>query len=297
MVFPYFPEGFPREIMDRFEALIGTRTLGNYPASGTVIIDELGEEHMRTGYPIVYTSSDSVFQIAMHEDIIPIERQYKICEIARELLQGDWAVGRVIARPFVGQPGSFQRTSNRHDFALDPPTETILDYITEAGKMVLGVGKIHDIFNGRGISANKKSADNQEGIDNTLAWMQQNKEGLIFVNLVDFDMLFGHRRDVAGYANCLQEFDGRLPEIIAAMQPDDVLLLTADHGNDPTFKGTDHTREYIPVLAYGQSVAPGSDMGTRATFADLGASILDMLGVEGKTAGQSFWGAIQKQNP
>ncbi len=295
MVFPYFKDGFPRAIMDRFEELIGTRTLGNYPASGTVVIEELGAEHMRTGYPIVYTSSDSVFQIAMHEDIIPIERQYKICEIARELLQGDWAVGRVIARPFVGQPGSFQRTANRHDFALDPPTDTVLDYITAAGKMVLGVGKIHDIFNGRGISANKKSADNQEGIDNTLEWMKQGREGLIFTNLVDFDMLFGHRRDVAGYGNCLREFDARLPEIIGAMQPDDVLLLTADHGNDPTYKGTDHTREYIPVLAYGQAVAAGADMGTRATFADLGASILDMLGIEGTTAGVSFWPAIQKK--
>ncbi len=294
MVFPYFQEGFPQEIIDRFEQLIGTRTLGNYPASGTVVIEELGAEHLRTGYPIVYTSSDSVFQIAMHEDIIPIERQYKICEIARELLQGDWAVGRVIARPFVGQPGSFQRTGNRHDYALDPPTPTVLDYITEAGKMVLGVGKIMDIFNGKGISANKKSANNQEGIDNTLDWMKLGREGLIFTNLVDFDMLFGHRRDVAGYGNCLREFDLRLPEIMAAMQPDDVLILTADHGNDPTFKGTDHTREYIPVLVYGQSVAPGSDLGIRATFADIGASILEMLGVAGETAGQSFWAAIQR---
>ncbi len=295
MVFPYFKDGFPKEIMDRFEALIGTRTLGNYPASGTVVIEELGAEHMRTGYPIVYTSSDSVFQIAMHEDIIPIERQYKICEIARELLQGDWAVGRVIARPFVGTPGNFQRTSNRHDFALDPPTATILDHITDAGQMVLGVGKIMDIFNGKGISANKKSADNQEGIDNTLAWMAIDRPGLIFTNLVDFDMLFGHRRDVAGYARCLQEFDARLPEILAAMQADDVLLLTADHGNDPTFRGTDHTREYIPVLAYGQAVAAGADLGTRSTFADIGATILDMLGIQGETAGQSFWPAIQQK--
>jgi phosphopentomutase len=295
MVFPYFQEGFPKEIMDRFEQLIGTRTLGNYPASGTVVIEDLGAEHMRTGYPIVYTSSDSVFQIAMHEDIIPIERQYKICEIARELLQGDWAVGRVIARPFVGQPGSFVRTANRHDFALDPPTDTILDYITEAGQMVLGVGKIMDIFNGKGISANKKSKDNAEGIDNTLEWMKLGRPGLIFTNLVDFDMHFGHRRDVAGYAQCLREFDVRLPEIMAAMQPDDVLILTADHGNDPTFKGTDHTREYIPVLVYGDAVAPGADLGTRATFADLGASILDMLGIAGQTAGQSFWGSIQRK--
>jgi phosphopentomutase len=295
MVFPYFQEGFPKEIIDQFEALIGTKTIGNYPASGTVIIEELGAEHMRTGHPIVYTSSDSVFQIAMHEDVIPVLKQYEICEKARALLQGDWAVGRVIARPFIGQPGSFTRTANRHDFALDPPTDTVLDYITEAGQMVLGVGKIMDIFNGKGISANKKSKDNQEGIDNTLEWMKLGKPGLIFTNLVDFDMHFGHRRDVAGYANCLREFDGRLPEIVAAMQPDDVLILTADHGNDPTFKGTDHTREYIPVLVYGQAVAAGADLGTRATFADIGASILDMLGVAGETAGQSFWPQIQRK--
>ncbi len=296
MVFPYFPEGFPREILDRFEELIGTRTLGNYPASGTVIIDELGEEHMRTGYPIVYTSSDSVFQIAMHESIIPIERQYKICEIARELLQGDWAVGRVIARPFVGIPGEFKRTSNRHDFSIDPPTDTVLDHLFNAGKKVYGVGKIYDIFNGRGLSANKKSNDNQEGIDNTLEWMKLDFEGLVFTNLVDFDMHFGHRRDLPGYGKCLQEFDERLPEILAALRPDDVLMITADHGNDPSFKGTDHTREYVPILVYGQAVAGGKDIGTRATFADMGASILAMLGVDGETKGQSFWAEIQNDS-
>jgi phosphopentomutase len=295
MVFPYFPEGFPREIMDRFEAEIGTKTLGNYPESGTVIIDRHGEEHMRTGYPIVYTSSDSVFQIAMHEDVIPIERQYQICKIARDLLQGKWAVGRVIARPFTGTPGNFQRTANRHDYSIDPPSDTVLDYIFDAGKKVYGVGKIMDIFNGRGITGNKKSKDNQEGIDNTLAWMKLDFEGLVFTNLVDFDMLFGHRRDVAGYGKCLQEFDARLPEILAAMRPDDVLILTADHGNDPTFKGTDHTREYVPVLVQGQAVAGGRDLGTCATFADMGASILDMLNVRGETKGKSFWKEIGKE--
>lgn len=295
MVFPYFPEGFPREIMDRFEELIGTKTIGNYPASGTVIIDELGEEHVRTGFPIVYTSSDSVFQIAMHEDVIPIERQYKICEIARELLQGEWAVGRVIARPFVGTAGNFTRTSNRHDFSIDPPTDTVLDYLVAAGKRVYGVGKILDIFNGRGISANKKSKDNQEGIDNTLAWMKLDFEGLVFTNLVDFDMHYGHRRDVAGYGRCLQEFDARLPEILAALRPDDVLILTADHGNDPSFKGTDHTREYVPILVHGQAVAGGVDLGSRATFADMGATVLDILGVAGETKGVSFWPQINKE--
>lgn len=296
MVFPYFPEGFPRVIMDRFEELIGTRTLGNYPSSGTTILDELGAEHMRTGYPIVYTSSDSVFQVAMHEEIIPLERQYRICEIARELLQGDFAVGRVIARPFVGQPGNFTRTSNRHDFSIDPPTDTVLDHLFNAGKKVYGVGKIYDIFNGKGVSANKKSKDNQEGIDNTLAWMKLDFEGLIFTNLVDFDMLYGHRRDVAGYGRCLQEFDARLPEILAALRDDDVLILTADHGNDPSFKGTDHTREYVPVLVHGARVKAGSEIGTCATFADMGSTVLDILGVQGATKGKSFWPLIKKGN-
>jgi phosphopentomutase len=229
----------------------------------------------------------------MHEDIIPIVRQYEICQIARDLLQGEWAVGRVIARPFTGMPGSFTRTSNRHDYALDPPSLTALDYLTEAGKKVYGVGKILDIFNGRGISGNKKSKDNHEGIDNTLAWMSQDFEGLIFTNLVDFDMLYGHRRDVEGYGNCLKEFDARLPEILSAMKEDDLLILTADHGNDPTFKGTDHTREYVPVLAYGKAVQAGAKLGDLHTFADIGATILDVLNVEGQTQGKSFWKAMQ----
>lgn len=295
LVFPYFPDGFPREIMEEFERRIGTRTLGNYPESGTVIIDKHGPEHLMTGYPIVYTSSDSVFQIAMHEDIIPIKRQYEICQIARDLLQGEWAVGRVIARPFIGMPGNFSRTANRHDYALDPPSPTALDYLTEAGKKVYGVGKIMDIFNGRGISGNKKSKDNNEGIDNTLDWMKLDFEGLIFTNLVDFDMHYGHRRDVPGYANCLVEFDQRLPEILAALRPDDLLILTADHGNDPTFKGTDHTREYVPVLAYGQQVAAGTNLGDLATFADIGATILEALQVEGETRGQSFFRKMVKK--
>ena len=234
-------------------------------------------------------------EIAMHEEVIPIERQYRICEIARGLLQGDWAVGRVIARPFIGKPGGFMRTANRHDFSIDPPSDTILDYLMGAGKRVYGVGKIMDIFNGRGISGNKKSKDNQEGIDNTLAWMKVDFEGLVFTNLVDFDMHYGHRRDVEGYGRCIEEFDARLPEILAALGPDDVLMLTADHGNDPTYKGTDHTREYVPVLVHGQHVRAGVDMGTRATFADMGATILDMLGVEGETKGVSFWGMIRKE--
>lgn len=293
LVFPYFPNGFPREIMDEFENRIGLKTLGNYPESGTVIIDKFGAEHLMTGFPIVYTSSDSVFQIAMHEDIIPIERQYEICQIARDLLKGDWAVGRVIARPFKGMPGSFTRTANRHDYALDPPSLTALDYLTEAGKKVYGVGKIMDIFNGRGISGNKKSKDNNEGIDNTLEWMAQDFEGLIFTNLVDFDMHFGHRRDVEGYGNCLKEFDQRLPEIMNAMNDDDLLIITADHGNDPSFKGTDHTREYIPIIAYGKEIEAGTNLGDLHTFADIGATILEALNVNGQTQGKSFWKAMQ----
>jgi phosphopentomutase len=293
LVFPYFPDGFPRSIMDEFERLIGTKTLGNYPASGTAIIDELGAEHMETGFPIVYTSSDSVFQIAMHEDIIPLERQYEICQIARDLLVGDNAVGRVIARPFIGKPGAFVRTSNRHDYAILPPGKTMLEYITEAGMLVKGVGKIEDIFAGVGISENSKTKDNQDGIDTTLVYMEEDFEGLIFTNLVDFDMLYGHRRDVEGYARCLVEFDKRLPDILRAMRTDDVLILTADHGNDPTFPGTDHTREHIPVLVYGDRLADGHDLGTLSAFADIGATILELLGLEGQLDGSSFAPQLQ----
>lgn len=293
LVFPYFPDGFPRSIMDEFERLIGTKTLGNYPASGTAIIDELGAEHMETGFPIVYTSSDSVFQIAMHEDIIPLERQYEICQIARDLLVGDNAVGRVIARPFIGKPGAFVRTSNRHDYAILPPGKTMLEYITEAGMFVKGVGKIEDIFAGVGISENSKTKDNQDGIDTTLVYMEEDFEGLIFTNLVDFDMLYGHRRDVEGYARCLVEFDKRLPDILRAMRTDDVLILTADHGNDPTFPGTDHTREHIPVLVYGDRLADGHDLGTLSAFADIGATILELLGLEGQLDGSSFASQLQ----
>lgn len=293
LVFPYFPDGFPRSIMDEFERLIGTKTLGNYPASGTAIIDELGAEHMETGFPIVYTSSDSVFQIAMHEDIIPLERQYEICQIARDLLVGDNAVGRVIARPFIGKPGAFVRTSNRHDYAILPPGKTMLEYITEAGMFVKGVGKIEDIFAGVGISENSKTKDNQDGIDTTLVYMEEDFEGLIFTNLVDFDMLYGHRRDVEGYARCLVEFDKRLPDILRAMRTDDVLILTADHGNDPTFPGTDHTREHIPVLVYGDRLADGHDLGTLSAFADIGATILELLGLQGQLDGSSFASQLQ----
>jgi phosphopentomutase len=286
--FPYFPAGFPRSIMDEFERRIGTSTIGNYPASGTAILDELGAAHMRTGFPIVYTSSDSVFQIAMHEEVIPLARQYEICQIARDLLVGENAVGRVIARPFVGRPGSFSRTSNRHDYSILPPGKTVLEYITGAGMQVKGVGKIEDIFAGVGISENAKTKDNQDGIDKTIAYMAEEFEGLIFTNLVDFDMLYGHRRDVKGYARCLEEFDRRLPDIMRAMRMDDVLMLTADHGNDPTHPGTDHTREHIPLLVYGDYLEDARDLGTLGSFADIGATIADLLGIEARLDGSSF---------
>lgn len=292
--FPYFPNGFPPEIMDEFEAQIGTKTLGNKVASGTVIIDELGPEHIKTGYPIIYTSSDSVFQIAMHEEVIPLERQYEICQIARDLLTGDFAVGRVIARPFLGAPGTFKRTSNRRDFSIDPPAKTVLDHIQTAGKEVVGVGKIKDIFAGCGISRNLKTKDNQDGVDKTLQAMSEVEAGMIFVNLVDFDMLYGHRRDVPGYAQCLMEFDARLPEIRAAMRDTDVLILTADHGNDPTHHGTDHTREYIPILVAGNGIAKGNSFGVRESFADIGATVAELLQVQPPAQGASFLAEIQQ---
>ena len=290
--FPYFPQGFPADFMKAFEARIGTQTLGNKVASGTAIIDELGPEHLATGYPIIYTSSDSVFQIAMHEEIIPVERQYEICQIARDMLTGDMAVGRVIARPFVGQPGSFSRTANRKDFSIDPPGKTVLDHIQDAGKEVVGVGKIKDIFAGCGISRNLKTRDNADGIEKTLHLMQESFEGLLFVNLVDFDMLYGHRRGVEGYARCLEAFDVRLPALLGAMQPDDLMIITADHGNDPTHHGTDHTREYIPIVIAGQSVQAGTSIGTRETFADIAATVAEALQVQAPTIGRSFFGEI-----
>ncbi|MEM0998163.1 MAG: phosphopentomutase [Bacteroidota bacterium] len=293
ITFPYFPEGFPRSIMAPFEAAIGRPTLGNYPASGTVIIQDLGEEHQRTGAPIVYTSSDSVFQVAMHEATIPLEEQYRICQIARDLLTGDNAIGRVIARPFIGTPSHYVRTPNRKDYALNPPGATVLNAIRAAGKKVYGVGKIKDIFNGSGISDNTKTKHNDDGIDQTLAWMAQDFSGLIFTNLVDFDMLYGHRRDVVGYGRCLEAFDRRLPEILAALRPDDTLLLTADHGNDPTFRGTDHTREYVPILAYGAGVRPGLNLGTRTSFADIGATIAGLLEVAPPPHGTGFHRELQ----
>lgn len=287
--FPLYPDGFPPEVMERFEAAIGRGTLGNYPASGTVILDELGAEHMATGKPIIYTSGDSVFQIAAHEEIIPIEELYRICHIARELLRGEHEVSRVIARPFLGEPGNFQRTANRHDYSVVPPQPTLLDALKEAGLMVYAVGKINDIFVGQGITDYVTTLDNQDGIDKTIAAIRERRErGLIFTNLVDFDAKYGHRNDPAGYANALAEFDIRLPEILAALADDDVLVLTADHGNDPTTPSTDHSREYVPILITGRPVRAGVNIGVRQTFADLAVTIADLLGVSHSFPGKSF---------
>ncbi|MBK7917343.1 MAG: phosphopentomutase [Chloroflexi bacterium] len=291
--FPLYPNGFPPDVMDRFEAEIGRGTLGNYPASGTVILDELGAEHMATGKPIIYTSGDSVFQIAAHEEIIPIDELYRMCHIARAILRGEHEVSRVIARPFVGQPGSFTRTANRHDFSVVPPQPTLLDALKEAGLMVYAVGKINDIFVGQGITDYVYTQDNNDGVDKTLAAIRDRRErGLIFTNLVDFDAQFGHRNNPQGYADALAEFDQRLPEILAALAADDLLVITADHGNDPTTPSTDHSREYVPILLTGAGVKTAVNLGVRSTFADLAATIADVLGVELTFPGQSFKSAL-----
>lgn len=285
---PTYPSGFPPDLIRRFEQAIGRGTLGNYPASGTEIIKELGEEHMRTGKPIVYTSADSVFQIAAHEEVIPIEELYRMCRIARGLLTGEHNVGRVIARPFVGKPGSFTRTERRRDFSAPPPAPTVLDRLNEAGIPVIAVGKIEDIFAGQGITEAVHTKDNADGLDQTLAYMDRVERGLIFTNLVDFDMVYGHRNNAEGYARALEEVDARLPEFLAQLRAGDVLILTADHGCDPTTPSTDHSREYVPILVVGPGIRAGVDLGTRPTFADLGATVADLFGVPGTGFGTSF---------
>lgn len=283
-----YPNGFPKEIMDEFEEKIGSKTIGNTVASGTAILEELGDEHVKTGYPIIYTSADSVFQIAAHEGVIPLERLYEMCEIARKMLVGDKMVGRIIARPFEGQNGKYTRTSNRHDYALEPFNKTILDYVKESGLNVMAVGKIEDIYNKRGISNAVHIKNNMDGVDKTIEYMNCGKEGLIFTNLVDFDMKFGHRNDPMGYAEALIEFDSRLPEIIDNMTEEDVLIITADHGCDPTTKSTDHSREYIPVLVYGKNLKSNVNIGTRKCFCDIGKTVLDLLNIENELIGESF---------
>lgn len=290
-----FMDGFPKRITDELERRIGTKVIGNYLVSGTEVIQVLGEEHMKTGYPIIYTSADSLMQIAMHEDVIPLERQYEICRIARELLMGDDTVSRVICRPFVGNPEiGFTRTENRKDFSIDPPGRTVLDAIKDAGQEVIAVGKIEDIFNRVGITKIDHTKNNFEGIDSTIKFLGQDYEGLLFVNLVDTDMLYGHRRNPKGYAEALEYFDAKLPEILSKLKDDDMLIITADHGCDPTYtKSTDHTREYTPLLVYGPELKGGVNLHVRNTFADIAASIADYLGVEFEN-GTSFMPEIRK---
>jgi phosphopentomutase len=286
--FPTYPDGFPPEVMDAFEAAIGSRTLGNVAASGTEIVARLGAEHVRTGLPIVYTSADSVFQIAAHVDVIPLERLYEMCRVARALLRGPHEVGRVIARPFEGEPGSFARTADRHDFSVTPPQPTVLDAVAGAGLEVRGVGKISDIFAGQGVTSSRPTRSNDDGVTAVAEELAAIDRGLVFANLVDFDSSYGHRNDPAGYAAALEAFDRRLPDVVSALGPDDVLIVTADHGNDPTTPSTDHSREKVPVLATGRNVAAGAAAGDRTTFADCGATIAELLGVEAPVAGTSF---------
>lgn len=287
--FPTFTKtGFPKEIMDAFETAIGRKTLGNYAASGTKIIEVLGDEHMKTGRPIVYTSADSVFQIAAHEEIIPLAALYQYCEKARAILQGDYGVARVIARPFTGSHGSYTRTKNRRDFSLAPTSPTVLDYAKEKGLTVAAIGKIEDIFEHQGITISDHTTNNIDGIEKTISYLKQEFEGILFTNLVDYDMVYGHRNDIAGYAKALEYFDQKLPEILDFLQEEDLLFITADHGCDPTTPSTDHSREYVPVLVTGKKVKRNVNLGTRSTFADLAATVSEYLELNQNFGAQSF---------
>jgi phosphopentomutase len=286
--FPVFPDGFPHEVLEEFSRRTGRGVLGNKTASGTAIIDELGAEHLRTGAFIVYTSADSVFQIAAHEDVVPLPELYRACEIADTLVGEGLGVGRVIARPFVGTPGHFKRTANRRDYARTPSGQTLLDHLTAASQEVAAIGKIEDLFAGRGIGHAFHTANDDEGVDRVLERMNDTPAGLIFANLVDFDSQFGHRNDVAGFAANLERFDERLGEVLAAARLDDLIVVTADHGNDPTTPSTDHSREYVPLLVAGAGVRPGVDLGTRPTFADLGQTLADVFSVGPLDSGTSF---------
>ena len=285
---PTYPNGFPKSVIEEFEQKTGRKTLCNKPYSGTEVIKDFGKESVETGKLIVYTSADSVFQIAAHEDVVSVEELYKYCEIARAMLVGEHAVGRVIARPFKGEYPNYVRTTNRHDFALAPPEKTMLDFIKDSGKSVIAIGKISDIFAGRGVTEKILTKGNEDGINKTLEVMERNFEGLCFVNLVDFDMLYGHRNNVDGYAEALSFFDKKLSEICAKLRPDDVLIITADHGCDPTTASTDHSREYTPMVIFGNNIKQGVNLGVRSGFADTGATVLEYLGVKEKNKGSSF---------
>jgi phosphopentomutase len=290
--FPLFPEGFPPEVMRPFEAHIGRRTLGNRAASGTAIIEELGVEHLRTGYPIVYTSGDSVFQIAAHEDVIPPAELYRECEAAYRIVVEGLGMGRVIARPFVGTPGAFTRTSNRRDFAIPPPADTLLDKVKAADLPVIGIGKIEDLFAGHGVTRAIHTTSDDDGMDQVERALEETRAGLIFANLVDFDAQYGHRNNVGGYAANLERFDARLSELLPRLARTDLLVITADHGNDPTTPSTDHSREYVPLLVTGAEVRGGVDLGVRPTFADLGQTLASVFGVGPMAFGTSFLEAI-----
>ena len=290
--FPTFPTGFPADLIAEFERRIGRQSIGNVVASGTTVIDELGPHHMETGFPIVYTSADSVFQIATHEGIVPVPQLYEWCEVAYELTVKGLGLGRVIARPFIGLPGSFQRTSNRHDYAMPPIAETLLDRLAAAGHQVTSVGKVSDLFAGQGISSSHPTKSDADGVDKVEALMGTQDRGLIFANLVDFDAVYGHRNDTAGYARNLEQFDARLESLLGKLRPDDLLVITADHGNDPTTPSTDHSREHVPLLLAGAGVTKGVDLGTRSTFADLGQTLAEVFGVGPIAHGTSFLGDI-----
>ncbi|MBT2716866.1 phosphopentomutase [Bacillus sp. ISL-57] len=291
--FRVFPDGFPELLVNELEAKMGRGIIGNVPASGTEIIERLGEEHMKTGALIVYTSADSVLQIAAHEDIVPIDELYKICEIAREVTMADeYKVGRVIARPFTGEPGNFKRTPNRHDYALKPFDRTVMDELKDSGYDVLAIGKISDIFDGEGVTESLRTVSNMDGMDKLIQTVEQDFKGLSFLNLVDFDALYGHRRDPEGYGKALEEFDARMPEVLDKLKEDDLLIITADHGNDPVHEGTDHTREYVPLLVYSKRFTEGAELPIRDTFADIGATVAANFDVKMPAFGKSILGDL-----
>lgn len=285
---PTYPDGFPQDIIDKFEKATGRKALCNKPYSGTEVIMEYGREHVETGALIVYTSADSVFQIAAHEEVVPLEKLYEYCEIARNILTGEHGVGRVIARPFIGEYPNFRRTSNRHDFSINPPRSTMLDYLKADGRDVIAVGKITDIFAGKGVTESIKTKNNEDGMDQTIKLLDRDFEGLCFTNLVDFDMVYGHRNDVDGYAAALTAFDVRLGEFLKKMKPEDALIITADHGCDPSTESTDHSREHVPLIIYGAAVTPAINAGTRECFGDVAATVLDMFNAEGTVNGVSM---------
>lgn len=291
--FRVFPDGFPELLVNELEAKMGRGIIGNVPASGTEIIERLGEEHMKTGALIVYTSADSVLQIAAHEDIVPIDELYKICEIAREVTMADeFKVGRVIARPFTGEPGNFKRTPNRHDYALKPFDRTVMDELKDSGYDVLAIGKISDIFDGEGVTESLRTVSNMDGMDKLIQTVEQDFKGLSFLNLVDFDALYGHRRDPEGYGKALEEFDARMPEVLDKLKEDDLLIITADHGNDPVHEGTDHTREYVPLLVYSKRFTEGGELPIRDTFADIGATVAANFDVKMPAFGKNILGDL-----